>query len=327
MHHFVTGVAGFIGSHLADCLLADCTANDGCRISGVDDLSLGKLEHLKTAQRNSGFRFAQADISDARHATECLREASAWGGRPDIIWHLAANSDIAAGVADASIDFERTLLTTFAVLEAAEAVGVKHVAFASTSAVYGERDDLLTEDSGPLLPISNYGAAKLGSEALLSAAAESFLDRVWIFSFPNIVGSRMTHGALHDFLERLESRPPSLTVLGDGSQTKPYLHVAELIAAMQFIVAHSNDRRNVFNIGPTGDGTRVSFIAERMIARCAPGTSIAYTGGDRGWVGDVPHFRYSTEKLARLGWRPKFSSEEAVLRAIEELADSRGFAR
>ena len=322
MHHYVTGVAGFIGSHLADCLL-----NDGGRVSGVDDLSLGKLEHLEAARRSAGFCFAPGDISDPARAVECLRAATAWGGRPDIVWHLAANSDIAAGVADASIDFERTLRTTFAVLEAAKAVGVKQVAFASTSAVYGERDDLLTEDSGPLLPISNYGAAKLAGEALVSAAAETFLDRAWIFRFANVVGSRMTHGAMHDFLKRLGSRPASLTVLGDGSQTKPYLHVAELIAAMKFIVAHASDKRNVFHIGPSGVGTRVAFIAEKMIARCAPGTPIAYTGGDRGWVGDVPRFRYSTEKLARLGWQPRLTSDEAVLRAIGELADSRGRAR
>jgi len=322
MHHFVTGVAGFIGSQLADHLLED----RGC-VSGVDDLSLGKLEHLEAARRTDSFRFTQGDIRDPASAVECLRAAATWGGRPDIIWHLAANSDIAAGIADASIDFQRTLRTTYAVLEAAKAEGVKHVALASTSAVYGERDDLLTEDSGPLLPISNYGAAKLASEALVSAAAESFLDRVWIFRFPNVVGSRMTHGAMRDFLERLKSHPASLRVLGDGSQSKPYLHVAELIGAMTFIVEHSNDRRNLFNIGPSGEGTRVAFIAEQIIARCAPGASIAYTGGDRGWVGDVPRFRYSTEKLARLGWRPKLSSDEAVLRAIEELAVSWGCAR
>lgn len=315
MHHFITGVAGFIGSQLADSLL-----DGGDQVSGADDFSLGRQEHLDLARPNPRFRFFERDISDPGRATECLGKAAEWGGPPDIVWHLAANSDIPAGVADASIDFRRTLQTTFAVLEASKSTGTKQFAFASTSAVYGERDDLLTEDSGPLLPISNYGATKLASEALLSAAAETFLEQIWIFRFPNVVGPRATHGAIFDFIARLRSHPASLKVLGDGSQTKPYLHVAELIEAMKFIVAQAKDRRNVFNIGPNGAGTSVAFMAEQLIARMLPGTSVAYTGGDRGWVGDVPRFRYSTERLARLGWQPTLSSNEAVLRAIDELA-------
>jgi UDP-glucose 4-epimerase len=178
---------------------------------------------------------------------------------------------------------------------------------------------VLAEDLGPLLPISSYGAAKLAGEALLSAAAETHLERIWIFRFPNVVGPRTTHGALHDFVARLACRPASLRVLGDGTQTKPYLHVAELIEAMRFITVHAQARRNVFNIGPDGDGTRVSFMAGAIIDRMAPGTPIAYAGGDRGWVGDVPRFSYSTERLSQLGWRPKLSSDEAVLRAAAEL--------
>ena len=314
MHHFVTGAAGFIGSQLVDSLLVD-----GCRVSGVDDYSLGSPAHLESALRNPAFRFSECDISRPEHAAKALRDACDWDGLPDIIWHFAANSDIAAGVADASVDFRRTLRTTFSLLEAARICGAGKVAFASSSAVYGERRDLLTEDSGPLLPISSYGANKLASEALLSAAAETFLQQVWIFRFPNVVGPRATHGALFDFIGRLASRPPSLRVLGDGMQTKPYLHVSELIAAMKYIVSRANERRSVFNIGPAGSGTSVAFIAERVIARVAPATPIAYSGGDRGWVGDVPRFRYSIEKLARLGWRPRLGSDEAVLRAIDEL--------
>lgn len=317
MHHFITGIAGFIGSQLTDSLL-----KDGQRVSGADDYSLGKPEHLDAARLHSSFHFFKCDVSCPDQTRKSLQAASEWGGKPDIIWHLAANSDIAAGVADASIDFRRTLQTTFAVLEAAKSVGIKQIAFASTSAVYGERDDLLTEDSGPLLPISNYGATKLASEALLSAAAELFLERIWIFRFPNVVGPRATHGAIFDFIARLLARPASLKVFGDGSQTKPYLHVAELLAAMKFITAHATARRNVYNIGPSGAGTSVAFMAERTIDRVLPGTPIAYTGGDRGWVGDVPRFRYSTERLARLGWQPQLSSDEAVLRAIDELAST-----
>jgi UDP-glucose 4-epimerase len=314
MHHFITGIAGFIGSQLADSLL-----KDGAQVSGVDDYSLGKPEHLEAARCYSNFRFYERDISRADTAIEVMRAVCADGPPPDVIWHLAANSDIAAGIENASIDFKQTLKTTFAVIEAAKSTGIKQIAFASTSAVYGERNDLLYENSGPMLPISNYGATKLASEALLSAAAESFLERIWIFRFPNIVGPRATHGAIVDFISRLSLNPESLRVLGDGSQRKPYLHVAELIDAMKFIVCNAKDRRNVFNIGPDEAGTSVAFIAEQVIARALPGTRISYTGGDRGWVGDVPRFRYSTQHLRELGWQPKLTSDEAVLRAIDEL--------
>jgi UDP-glucose 4-epimerase len=134
-----------------------------------------------------------------------------------------------------------------------------------------------------------------------------------------VVGPRSTHGALHDFVARLARRPASLCVLGDGTQTKPYLHVAELIDAMRFITSQATERRNLFNIGPDGEGTRVSFMAQAIIDCMAPGTPIAYAGGDRGWVGDVPRFAYSTARLARLGWRPTLSSDKAVLRAADEL--------
>jgi UDP-glucose 4-epimerase len=314
MRHLITGAAGFIGSQLADALLAD-----GETVGGVDDFYLGKPAHLAEARANPAFAFVTADVSEVGAATEAFRTL-ARDAPPDIVWHLAANSDIAAGAADPSIDFRRTLQTTFATIEAAKAIGARAIAFASTSAVYGEADQLLTEETGPLLPISNYGAAKLAGEALLSAAAESSLDRIWIFRFPNVVGPRATHGALFDFARRLACRPPALRVLGDGRQTKPYLHAGELITAMRFIVANASARRNVFNIGPKGPGSRVSFMAETMIARMAPGTPIAYAGGDRGWVGDVPRFAYSTERLAKLGWRPKLSSDDAVRRAAEELA-------
>ena len=315
MHHFITGIAGFIGSQLADSLLSD-----GHRVSGVDDFSLGRASYLEGASQNPDFFFCERDIADPTLAADALRTASAWGGTPDVVWHLVANSDIAAGVEDASVDFRRTLQTTFAIIEAARSHAVTRIAFTSTSAIYGEQTEVLTETSGSLLPISNYGAAKLASEALLSAAAESFLEQIWIFRFPNVVGARATHGAIHDFMGRLAACPETLKVFGDGSQTKPYMHVTEVISAMKFIVARATDRRSVFNIGPNGRGTSVAFIAEQVVARVSPGTPIAFTGGDRGWTGDVPRFQYSNEKLARLGWRPTLSSDAAVLRAIDELA-------
>ena len=313
-HHFITGVAGFIGSHLADSLLAD-----GHKVSGIDDFSLGRREYLDAARASGRFHLVDGDCSQVGNVRDALSVVSAWGEAPQMIWHMAANSDIAAGVTDATIDFNRTLQTTFAVIEGARAAGIRSIAFASSSAVYGEREDLLTEESGPLLPISNYGATKLAGEGLLSAAAESFLECVWIFRFPNVVGPRPTHGVIFDFARKLARDPSRLDVLGDGAQEKAYLHVSELVRALRFVCDHAKAKRNVVNVGPEGNGTRVSAIAQQTVAAMAPMARIVYGGGDRGWVGDVPRFRYSTEKLAQLGWQPQLSSDAAVTRAIGEI--------
>jgi len=313
LHYFVTGVAGFIGSQLADALLST-----GARVSGVDDLSLGRRDFLRGAEDQATFRFFRADVSEQAAAQEAMMAAQAALGPIDMIWHLAANSDIATGNTSASIDLKRTFQTTCATVEAAKALNVRAIAFASTSAVYGDNDGLLSETTGPLLPISNYGAMKLASEATLSAAAEAHLDHLWIFRFPNVVGPRLTHGAIFDFVARLKAGEAPLRVLGDGTQEKPYLHVTDLIDAMGFIVRTARDRRNLFNIGPDGENTSVRYIAEQVVRRFGADIGIAYTGGDRGWVGDVPRFTYDTSRLARLGWRPSMTSDRAVLRAIDE---------
>jgi UDP-glucose 4-epimerase len=317
-HHLITGGAGFIGSHLCDRLL-----NSGVTVSVADDFSLGTRGNLAHLSDRPDFRLWEGDLSREDEARRVFAGAVAAAGPIHQVWHLAANSDIAAGTTDPGIDFRRTLATTFHTLGAAREQGIRRLAFASTSAIYGERGDLLTEDSGPLLPISNYGASKLSSEALISAAVESHLERAWIFRFPNVIGSRATHGAIYDFVGRLTGQPAALRVLGDGTQTKPYVHVGELVGAMLHIVERAQGRRNVFNIGPADSGVSVAFMAEQAIARVRPGTPIAYTGGDRGWVGDVPRFRYSVQKLLDLGWVPRLSSAEAVVRAVDEVARDR----
>ncbi|HXG46323.1 MAG TPA: NAD-dependent epimerase/dehydratase family protein, partial [Methylomirabilota bacterium] len=198
-------------------------------------------------------------------------------------------------------------------------------AFASTSAIYGVHAGAMHEDLGPLLPISNYGAMKLAGEAAISAAAEAFLERAWIFRFPNVVGSRATHGAIFDFVQKLRKNPAELDVLGDGSQAKPYLHVADLIEAMLFIVDHAGAKLNYFNIGTDGTVTTVRHLAETVVKHAAPGAKIRYGTGNKGWVGDVPRFTYSIEKLRKLGWSPRLTSDEAAERAVAEMVqESRG---
>jgi len=200
----------------------------------------------------------------------------------------------------------------------------KKLYFASSSAVYGVHQQRLHEDLGPLFPISNYGAMKLSSEALISASLELFLDKVSIFRFPNVVGVPATHGVILDFIRRLKENPMQLDVLGNGTQQKTYLHVNELIEAMLFINDNTDNGLNYYNIGAMDDGVFVREIAEQTIKRVAPNALITYQDSERGWVGDVPRFYYSADKLGKLGWKPSSSSFEAVVKAIDEIALQEG---
>jgi UDP-glucose 4-epimerase len=308
----ITGAAGFIGSHLTDKLLAL-----GHRVVGVDSMLLGKRANLGAALKSSEFIFQELDVNDLKAFREFLG-AQTKDEPIDSVWHLAANSDIQAGGANPDIDLERTFLTTFNTLKLMQEFGVPKIVFASTSAIYGELGGALTEQSGPLHPISNYGAMKLASEGIITAALERFLKQAWIYRFPNVVGSRATHGAIYDFLKKLGKNPAELEVLGDGSQEKPYLHVSELVEAMVFLFQEQQNRLNVFNIAPDGSASTVRFMAEATVRLAAPGAKIRYTGGSKGWVGDVSKFEYSIEKLKTAGWKPRLSSNEAVELAINE---------
>ena len=309
MTSYVTGAAGFIGSHLVDSLLAL-----GHRVVGVDNFVLGKKANLTQALKNPNFIFQQLDVNDFDAALSFLKKQPAI----DAIWHMAANSDIQAGSREPDIDLRLTFLTTFNTVKLAEALKIPQIAFASSSAIYGDYPGILREDAGPLFPISTYGAMKLASEGVLSAALERFLKRLWIFRFPNVVGSRATHGAIYDFIQKLRRNPAELEVLGDGSQEKPYLHVSELVDAMLHLFQKADQPLNYFNIAPSDSATTVRFIAESTVRIVSPKAKIRYTGGSKGWVGDVPKFSYSIDKLKTTGWSPKMSSNAAVDLAIRE---------
>lgn len=312
----ICGGAGFIGSNLIKNLLST-----GFEIVVVDNYSRGSALNIVKYISNPFVHVLNLDLSDRDQVATLFATAKKIG---DIfeVWHLAANSDIPLGVENPDIDLKNTFLTTFELLRGMRQYGVKVFNFASSSAIYGDLGELsIAEDAGPLLPISNYGAMKLASEAQISAASEDFLDRANIFRFPNVVGTPATHGVILDFINKLAINPSELSVLGDGSQQKAYLHVEDLISAM--LTVHDQDidgNVQLVNIGPIDEGVSVSWIAEKVVERINPEANIIYGQGNKGWIGDVPKFKYSTNKLQSYGWSPKLNSKEAVIRAINEIA-------
>jgi UDP-glucose 4-epimerase len=316
----IAGGSGFIGTNLASALAAM-----GRSVVIIDNLSNGKRSYLERDPILAAMPLIIANLADRHGCGEAFAAAAAHGDIAEV-WHMAANSDIPAGVADPDVDHQDTFLTTFEILRCMREHGVGTLHFASSSAIYGDLGNApLHEDIGPLFPISNYGAMKLASEAQISAAAETFLDRVNIFRFPNVVGVPATHGVILDFINKLHLTPDSLSVLGDGTQQKAYLHVSDLVDAMLMIAGRDAAKLEPVNIGPVDDGVTVRWIAEQVIARVAPTADMAFGVGNKGWVGDVPRFNYSTGRLKSYGWQPKMGSQEAVTRATDEIATQQGF--
>ncbi|WP_419826739.1 NAD-dependent epimerase/dehydratase family protein [Sphingomonas sp.] len=313
--HLITGGAGFIGVNLIRRLLAG-----GQEVVVVDDMSRGRIENLGELEADPRVRVATLDCADADGFGAFV---AGLDGRVDDVWHLAANSDIPAGIADPAIDLQRTFLTTFGTLAVMRRFGIGRLHFASSSAIYGDfGETVIHEDIGPLEPISNYGAMKLASEAQIRAAAEAWLPCARIFRFPNVIGVPATHGVILDFVEKLRATPDRLDVLGDGTQQKAYLHVDDLVDAMLHIAA-LDGRYRVFNIGPSDDGITVRRIAETVRDAASPSAAIAFGEGNRGWVGDVPRFRYSVDRLLATGWRPRLGSQAAMERAVAEIVGAR----
>ena len=307
MSVLVVGGAGFIGSVLIKRLL-----NDNKSVVVFDKLSLGSVDHIDILR----LTFHPVDINEIDVVLDLLKRDNV---KIEEVWHLAANSDIPAGLEDMNVDLNDTFMSTVSTLKIMKEIECKNLYFASSSAVYGFNKNRLHEDIGPLMPISNYGAMKLSSEALISASLESFLDKVCIYRFPNVVGVPATHGVILDFVKKLKKDMSTLEVLGNGTQQKTYLHVSELVEAMLFINDNTNNGMNYYNIGAMDDGVTVKQIAEETTKVISPNAKINYQKTDRGWVGDVPRFYYSVDKLKGLGWSPNMSSLEAVQRAVSEI--------
>ena len=315
----IAGGAGFIGVNLIPRLI-----EEGRYVVVIDNMSRGKVEYVQSLPENfqASVSVFEGDCADLTFLDRTFHSLLSCGDVIDEVWHLAANSDIPAGVKDANVDLKDTFMSTFNLLEVMKRYEITNLHFASSSAIYGDLGEaVLHESIGPLLPISNYGAMKLASEALASASAEAFLERVNLFRFPNVVGVPATHGVILDFVRKLILSPSQLNVLGDGTQQKSYLHVSDLVSAMLRIRAQfSISRVCIVNIGPVDEGVSVDWIARQVVNRVSPNAQIEFGIGNKGWVGDVPKFTYSTEKLQSYGWKPELNSAGAITRAVDEIA-------
>ncbi|MFT4947346.1 MAG: UDP-glucose 4-epimerase [Natronomonas sp.] len=295
----VTGGGGFVGSHLTERLLAD-----GHDVRVVDTFSTGREEWVpETAELIVG------DLADPETAAEAIT------GDLDLVIHLAADKDASR---DDIAQFQSNTTLTETVLDRMEAVGLDKIAFTSSSTVYGEAPRPTPEDYAPLEPISIYGAGKLAEEGLLSVYGHSHDFTVWTFRFANVVGPRLRGAVVPDFIEKLRADPDHLEILGDGRQEKSYLSVGDCIDAMLHVIEHTDKPVNTFNLG-TRTTTSVDRIATIVADEMGVAPERSYTGGDRGWTGDVPKMRLSIEKLSAVGWEPTDSSDEAIRKATREL--------
>jgi UDP-glucose 4-epimerase len=307
MRSFIVGGAGFIGSHMVDRLVSRGP------VTIFDNLSVGSRAYVAAHLASGAATLIEADALDLERLTEAM-------AGHDLVVHLAANPEARWGLARTRLDLEQGTIATYNVLEAMRRAGVPLLIFSSSGTVYGETPSVAAEGDLGCLPISLYGASKFAGEALVSAFVECFGLTARIFRFGNVVGPRGTHGAALDFLRKLKEHRTFLSVLGDGRQQKPYLFVTDCVDGMLFGLDHATAKLAVFNLAPP-DVTSVATIAELCVAASPYKTAeIRYTGGDRGWPGDVPRSRMDPSKLAALGFRVKLTSDEAVARAVEALA-------
>ena len=310
MNILVAGGAGFIGSHLCDALLSKNNT-----VIVADKLIMGSknIEHLS---QNTNFKFYEMELANQDNVDKLFAE-----NKIDIVYHMAANSDIQKSANDTSIDFNDTLLTTRVLLESMRKNNVKNIFFASTSAVYGEMPDIvLNEETGGLKPVSYYGGAKLASEALISSYVSMCDMNAVIFRFPNVIGPRLTHGVVYDFVKKLRNNPKELLILGNGTQCKPYIYVTDLVNAIVKLTEQFEPGVDVFNISVLSEGTSVTHVAEIVVDVLGlSDVEFKYTGGDRGWKGDVPRFKYDISKVLATGWKPEYTSDEAVRKAAQSL--------
>ena len=314
MRALVTGGAGFIGSHLIDRLVAR-----GDDVVVIDNLSSGDVGFIQPHLDNGRVRLVEGDICNPADVGRAMAMEI------DCVFHLAANPDIRLGTRITDTDLQQGTVATYNILEAMRLNDVGRIVFASSSVVYGEDAPLPTpEDHGPCMPISLYGASKQAGEGLLSSWVGTFGLQAWIFRFANIIGARGTHGVIFDFIHKLKNDPTRLEVLGNGLQEKSYMEVGDCVDAMLHVMANAHQPLNLFNLG-SHDTASVRRIAEIVVevTGCAD-ARIEYTGGDRGWAGDIPRARLGIDKMLQTGFDVAMNSEEAIRYTATCLLDEIG---
>lgn len=310
----ICGGAGFIGSHFTDALLARLETE---QVTLYDNFSSGREWHYGHHSQDSRLRVVRGDVKDAAHLQYAMEGC-------DAVIHLASNPDIARAAVEPDIDFTEGTLLTNRVVEAMRVTGVKRILYASGSGVYGDIGyEEALEDRGPLTPISTYGASKLAGEALICSYAHMFGMTGRAFRFGNVVGARQTHGVGYDFVRQLLKHPSELKILGDGTQTKSYIHVSDVVRAV--LLAHdlADTPFQVFNVA-TGDYITVTAIGQlacEVLGLDPARVVFKYTGGDRGWKGDVPVVRVDTRRIRSLGWNNKYMTAEALRRSVAALVE------
>lgn len=297
----VTGGAGFIGSHVVDRLI-----DEGHDVIVVDNLTSGKKDYV-----NKQADFHSIDlVQDREKLVDLLKGV-------EEVWHIAANPDVRIGAENPDAIYDNNILATYNLLEAMRKVGVGRIVFTSTSTVYGEAKVIPTPEDYPTVPISLYGASKLACEAMISSYCHTFEMQSWIYRFANVIGKRSNHGVIYDFIMKLRKNPNELEILGNGEQNKSYIYISDCVDAM-FFGLKADEAVNIFNIG-SEDQIKVKRIAEIVCEEMGLNPVFRFTGGDRGWKGDVPVMLLSIEKLKSMGWKPKYNSEQAVRMAVKDL--------
>jgi len=304
---FVSGGAGFIGSNLVDRLL-----DVGHEVTVYDNLSTGLLQFLEYARDFDRFRLVEGDLLDEGSLSEAI-------AGHEFVFHLAANADVRFGTEHPRRDLEQNTIVTNNVLEAMRKNGISKIAFASTGSVYGDATVIPTPENAPFpIQTSLYAASKMAGEGLIAAYCGGFGFQSWIFRFVSILGERYTHGHVFDFYRKLKQNPSRLKVLGNGKQRKSYLYIQDCIDAMLFALEKSNESVNVLNLGVDGYcevNDSIGWICEELGVT----PKLEYSGGDRGWIGDNPFIFLDTSNIRDLGWKPKLSIQDGVLKTIQYL--------